>query len=110
MSVDALARTAGTTTRNLRALQTSGVLLSPYIVGRTAHYGNSHLLRLEAVLHLQRQGFSIASIRILFAALRDGRTLEEVLGVRRSDGDRTANRPNLRLLTDLPSSVLDEVV
>jgi DNA-binding transcriptional MerR regulator len=121
MSVDELARAAETTTRNLRALQTAGVLLSPDIVGRTAHYGTSHLSRLETVLRLQRQGFSITSIRILFEASSAGRTLEEVLGLddaveerrklsRSLSTDRYANRANLRLLTDLPSTLLDEVI
>ena len=37
--VDDLAHAAGTTTRNVRALQTAGVLLRPTINGRTADYG-----------------------------------------------------------------------
>jgi DNA-binding transcriptional MerR regulator len=81
MTVDELARRAGTTTRNLRALQTRGVLVRPLVIGRTAHYGDAHLARLESVIDLQRQGFSITSIRVLFCAFESGRSLAQVLGV-----------------------------
>jgi DNA-binding transcriptional MerR regulator len=81
MTIDELARRTGTTTRNVRALQTAGVLLKPDMVGRTAHYGEVHVGRLSAVLRLQKDGFSIASIRALLEALADGRSLSEVLGL-----------------------------
>jgi DNA-binding transcriptional MerR regulator len=81
VTVDELARSAGSTTRNVRALQTKGVLLRPLVIGRTARYGTAHLERLRAVIGLQRQGFSIASIAVLFSSLEAGRTLAQVLGV-----------------------------
>jgi DNA-binding transcriptional MerR regulator len=86
MTIDELARQTGTTSRNVRALQTAGVLLKPEMVGRTAHYGEVHVGRLMTVLRLQQDGFSIASIRALLEALADGRSLSEVLGL--PDGSR----------------------
>lgn len=81
MTIDELARQSGTTTRNVRALQTAGVLLKPELVGRTAHYGEIHSGRLDAVLRLQKDGFSIASIRALLEAMAEGRSLSDVLGL-----------------------------
>jgi DNA-binding transcriptional MerR regulator len=81
MTIDELARRARTTTRNVRALQTSSLLIKPEILGRTAHYSETHLERLVAVLRLQQDGFSIASIRALLEALSAGRSLADVLGV-----------------------------
>ncbi len=108
MTVDELARRALTTTRNVRALQSAGLLLAPEIRGRTAHYDAAHLDRLEAVIRLQSSGFSLASIRALFEALSAGRTLAQVLG-QRSRQPRSPVRA-LRLLSDLPSTVLEEPV
>jgi DNA-binding transcriptional MerR regulator len=81
MTVDDLARAAGTTTRNVRALQTQGLLPGPSLVGRTGAYDDDHLRRLQAILRLQRRGFSRAAIRELFAAWEAGRSLDDVLGV-----------------------------
>jgi DNA-binding transcriptional MerR regulator len=104
MTIDELARKARTTTRNVRALQSAGLLLPPEIRGRTAHYDTAHLERLEAVIRLQGSGFSLASIRALFEALSAGRTLAQVLG----QPPRQPRSPvrTLRLLSDLPSTVL----
>jgi LuxR family maltose regulon positive regulatory protein len=81
MGIDELARAAGVTTRNVRALQTQGLLPGPSLVGRTGAYDESHLIRLRAVLRLQARGFSRAAIRELFAAWQAGATLEDVLGM-----------------------------
>jgi len=80
-TVDELARLGGTTGRNVRAFQTQGLLPRPELVGRTGFYGDEHLERLRAVLRLQREGFSLASIAVLFGALDAGRTLEQVIGL-----------------------------
>ncbi len=83
MSVDDLARAAGTTTRNVRALQTEGLLRGPLLVGRTGTYGADHLARLQAILRLQARGFSRAAIRELLDAWERGASLEDVLGLPR---------------------------
>jgi DNA-binding transcriptional MerR regulator len=119
--VDDLAHAAGTTTRNVRALQTAGVLLRPTINGRTADYGEEHLERLVTVIRLQNDGFSIASLRHLFDALEAGRSLATVLGVTQArptgrqeyddlDGWRPKGRNGeVRLLSVVPTNLLDAV-
>ena len=91
MSVDELARAAGTTTRNVRALQTQGLLPRPALVGRTGAYDEAHLHRLHAVLRLQARGFSRAAIRELLAAWESGLSLEDVLGLPRRRRPRPRN-------------------
>lgn len=79
-TIDDLAAATGTTTRRVRSLQTLGLLPHPTLRGRTGLYGVPHRRRLEAVLHLQDQGFSLESLVMLFDALRAGRSLAAVLG------------------------------
>jgi DNA-binding transcriptional MerR regulator len=81
MTVDDLARAAATSTRNIRALQTKGLLPGPALLGRTGEYGTEHLVRLQAVLRLQAKGFSLAAIKELLAAWEHGLSLEDVLGL-----------------------------
>jgi DNA-binding transcriptional MerR regulator len=102
LTIDELARRSGTTTRNIRALQSLGALPHPAIVGRTAHYSAMHLDRLQVVMRLQQSGFSIASIAALFDAFGAGRTLADVLGI----SQRASGHQGLRLITDLPSSLI----
>jgi DNA-binding transcriptional MerR regulator len=80
MTIDELARRAGTTTRNVRAHQTRGLLPPPQMVGRVGHYGNDHLVRIAYIARLQQRGFSLAAIRDLLRGWDEGRTLTEVLG------------------------------
>jgi DNA-binding transcriptional MerR regulator len=94
MTVDDLARAAGTTTRNVRALQTEGLLLGPALIGRTGTYDESHLTRLRAVLRLQARGFSKAAIRELLAAWEAGASLEDVLGLPSRRRSRQAGSPS----------------
>lgn len=81
LTVDQLARRAGTTTRNIRAFQTLGLLPRPLLRGRTGLYGQEHLDRLTAILRLQERGFSLGAVGVLFEAWQEGLTLEQVLGV-----------------------------
>jgi DNA-binding transcriptional MerR regulator len=126
LTVDQLARRAGTTTRNVRAFQTLGLLPRPTLRGRTGLYGPEHLDRLRAILRLQQSGFSLGALRALFTAWEEGLTLEQVLGLRPStkgsgradeefDGvdDLTAfdDWPPLRSVAGLavvPTTVLDQ--
>ncbi len=80
MTIDELARRAGTTTRNVRAHQTRGLLPPPKMVGRVGHYGSDHLVRIAYISRLQHRGFSLAAIRDLLRGWDDGRSLTEVLG------------------------------
>src|SRR5580692_8798840 len=80
-TVDELAREAGTTTRQVRALQTYGLLPRPDLVGRTGFYDTDHLDRLRAILRLQAEGFSLASLMTLFHAWEADVSLGRVLGL-----------------------------
>jgi DNA-binding transcriptional MerR regulator len=80
MTVDELAREAGTTTRNVRAHQTRGLLPPPRVVGRVGYYDRAHLARLQYIDRLQQRGFSLAAIRDLLAAWDEGKSLTDVLG------------------------------
>ncbi len=81
LTIDELAATTATTTRRIRSLQTLGLLPHPTLRGRTGLYDAGHRDRLAAILHLQKQGFSLESLGLLFAALEAGRSLGAVLGV-----------------------------
>jgi DNA-binding transcriptional MerR regulator len=81
LTIDDLATATGTTTRRIRSLQTMGLLPHPTLQGRTGLYDARHRARLEAVLRLQDQGFSLDSLLLLFDALGEGRSLAAVLGV-----------------------------
>ena len=80
-SVDELARQAGLPVRTIREYQTLGVLPAPRRRGRVGIYGTSHLIRLELIGRLQARGYSLAGIRDLLGAWRDGADLGEVLGL-----------------------------
>jgi DNA-binding transcriptional MerR regulator len=80
MTIDELARRAGTTTRNVRAHQTRGLLPPPRMAGRVGRYGADHLVRLAYIDRLQQRGFSLAAIRELITGWDEGRSLTEVLG------------------------------
>jgi DNA-binding transcriptional MerR regulator len=80
LTIDELAAAAGTTTRRVRSFQTLGLLPHPVLRGRTGRYGASHRDRLEAILRLQGNGFSLESLVVLFDALGAGQSLAGVLG------------------------------
>jgi DNA-binding transcriptional MerR regulator len=82
LTIDDLAAATGTTTRRIRSLQTLGLLPHPALRGRTGLYDAGHRERVEAVLRLQRQGFSLESLVVLFGALESGHSLASVLGAR----------------------------
>lgn len=80
MTIDELAREAGTTTRNVRAYQTRGVLDPPEIVGRIGYYSQRHLTRLRLISRLQERGFGLQAINDLLSAWEQGSSLSDVLG------------------------------
>jgi DNA-binding transcriptional MerR regulator len=80
LTVDELARQAGTTTRNVRAHQTRGLLPGPSVVGRTGYYDEHHLARLRLIERLQERGFSLAAVAELLRAWEEGRSLSGLLG------------------------------
>jgi len=80
MTIDELAREAGTTTRNVRAYQTRGVLNPPQIIGRIGYYTDEHLTRLKLISRLQQRGFGLQAINDLLSAHDTGSSLSDVLG------------------------------
>jgi DNA-binding transcriptional MerR regulator len=85
-TIDQLAAAAGTSTRNIRSLQQMGLMARPRLRGRTGLYDEGHLHQLTTVLRLQRQGFSLPSLRLLYRAEREGQSLSQVLGLSTLDG------------------------
>lgn len=81
LTIDEVARQTGTTTRNIRAHQSRGLLPPPRLVGRVGYYGREHLERLRLITELQERGFSLAAIASLVEASERGASLKQVLGL-----------------------------
>jgi DNA-binding transcriptional MerR regulator len=80
LTIDELAQRAKTTTRNVRAYQTRGLLPPPRLTGRVGYYDEGHLARLRLISHLQDRGFSLSSIDQLLQTWEQGGTLSDLLG------------------------------
>ncbi|MHB8670304.1 MAG: MerR family transcriptional regulator [Acidimicrobiales bacterium] len=92
-TIDELARLAGTSSRNVRAYQTAGLLPHPRLIGRTGWYDEDHLALLTTVLRLAERGYSLSSIAELLDAWSRGASLEDVLGLPRAHPGRRRGRP-----------------
>lgn len=77
--IDDLAREAGTTTRNVRVYQESGLLPRPQRRGRVAIYTDRHLRQLQAIIRLLSEGFTVKHILKFLTGLQRGEDLVEVL-------------------------------
>lgn len=77
--IDDLAREAGTTTRNVRGYQESGLLPRPQRRGRVAIYTDRHLRQLRAITRLLSEGFTVKHIMRFLAGLQRGDDLVDVL-------------------------------
>ncbi|WP_280442919.1 MerR family transcriptional regulator [Nocardia brasiliensis] len=86
MTIDELAREAGTTVRSLRVYHERGVLPSPLMKGRTGFYGDDHLNRVRTIGRLLDRGIKLNGIRELLAAWDRGDDLSDILGVPDRDG------------------------
>ena len=82
LDIDALARRAGTTVRNVRLYQERGLLPKPERRGRRAIYSPEHLSRLQLVLRLMNRGYSLAAIKDLTDAWDRDHDLGHVLGLK----------------------------
>lgn len=65
LTISELAEQLGMTARNIRAYQSKGLLYPPRISGRIAYYSGVHVARLQLILSLQREGFTLAAIKRL---------------------------------------------
>jgi DNA-binding transcriptional MerR regulator len=81
LTIDELARAAGTTVRNVRVYQDRGLLPPPQRRGRLGLYGPDHLRRLRLVLRMLGRGYPLAAIRELVEAWEEQRDLGSVLGL-----------------------------
>ena len=81
LTIDELARAAGTTVRNVRVYQDRGLLPPPERRGRLGLYGPDHLRRLKLVLRMLGRGYPLAAIRELVEAWEDQRDIGSVLGL-----------------------------
>jgi DNA-binding transcriptional MerR regulator len=80
-TIDELAGQSGVPVRTIREYQTIALLHPPRRVGRVGYYDTSHLRRLQLIDRLQHRGYSLAGIRDLLSAWRDGAALTDVLGL-----------------------------
>src|SRR5262245_18761759 len=92
LTIDELARGAGSKVSTIRLYQQRGLLPPPAIEGRVGFYDDAHLARLRFVADLQSRGFSFAAIRELAESWESGRDLGAVLGVERALGGASARR------------------
>jgi len=81
LTIDELARAAGTTVRNVRVYQDRGLLPPPERRGRLGLYGPDHLRRLRLVLRMLGRGYPLAAIRELVEAWEEQRDIGSVLGL-----------------------------
>lgn len=93
MTVDEVARVAGTTSRNVRSYQTRGLLPPPRMHGRVGQYGREHLARLRLIARLQERGYSLAGIADLLRAWEERQTLGELLGLEEELRSGVADEP-----------------
>jgi DNA-binding transcriptional MerR regulator len=80
-TIDELAGQSGVPVRTIREYQSIALLHPPRRVGRVGYYDASHLRRLQLIDRLQHRGYSLAGIRDLLSAWRDGAALTDVLGL-----------------------------
>jgi len=79
--IDELARTAGTTVRNIRSYQDRGLLPPPRLQGRVGIYDDAHLARLRLIGQMLERGYTLANIGDLVEAWEAGRDVGDVLGL-----------------------------
>jgi DNA-binding transcriptional MerR regulator len=92
LTIDELARAAGTKVSTIRLYQQRGILAPPAIEGRVGFYDETHLARLRLVADLQTRGFSLAAIQELADTWEAGRDLGALLGVERALGGSAARK------------------
>ena len=111
LTIEELAREAGTATSTVRMYQAKRLLPPPVRRGRVGFYGPGHLARLRLIAQLQEEGFSLASIRQLVDAWESGRSLDDVLGLEAQVAVVWNEEEPVRLETDRYSALFgDQVV
>ncbi len=80
-TIDELARSTGTTVRNVRAYQDRGLLPPPERRGRTGIYSGAHRARLQLICSMLERGYTLISIGELLQAWESGRDIAQVMGL-----------------------------
>jgi DNA-binding transcriptional MerR regulator len=100
--IEELARSAGTTVRNVRAYRDRGLLPAPRREGRVAYYNNAHLGRLRLIAGMLERGYSLANIAELLEAWEQGQEIGDLLGLEavlagpwHEDAESSINRSDL---------------
>src|SRR5437763_13305219 len=81
LTIDELARAAGTTVRNVRVYQDRELLPPPTRRGRAAIYSDAHLNRLRVIINMLERGYALAQIKEMLSAWESGRSLADVIGL-----------------------------
>jgi len=92
-TIDELARSAGTTVRNVRAYQERGLLPAPEKRGRVGIYGEVHLNRLKLIGPLLERGYSLANVGELIGAWEGGHDISKLLGLEAAITSPWTNEP-----------------
>ena len=79
LTVDDLARQAGTVSSTVRLYQSRGLLPPPTRAGRMAFYGPGHLARMRLIGQLQERGFSLAAWVVSWRAPRTAAAVQTLL-------------------------------
>lgn len=98
MPVEELSRRSGVTVRNLRELQTRGLLEPPLLQGRKGFYTQRHLARVMLVRTLQDRGYTLASITDLLEQWKG--TIGPFGVMHLEDGVSTPGLPGARRLDE----------
>ena len=94
LTIDALAREAGMTVRNIRNHQSRGLLPPPEVVARIGYYGREHLERLKLIREMQAEGFNLEAIkRLLDGGQERFLRLRQAVTARRRPMKRSASAP-----------------
>ncbi len=100
LRIDELAARTGTSTRNIRAYQTGGLLPGPDMEGRTGWYGEEHVRRLTMINDLQERGFSLAAIKQTLDAWASGGHLGHLVGLQQVLKSPTTMEPVTPITSD----------
>lgn len=80
-SIEELSRRTGLTVRNIRELQTRGLVDPPTLHGRRGVYTRQHLARVALIRRLRDRGYSLAGIADLLRSWKEGAGIDALLGL-----------------------------
>ena len=81
LTIEELTLRTGTSTRNIRAFQSRGLLPGPRLVGRRGYYDTAHVERIHLIRKLQQRGYKLGPIRELLENWNSGSGTGALLGL-----------------------------